>query len=54
MESTGIPLIYADESCLTTKLLPKHQWMVKKKNIEIDEKKLNIMTTAFVVALSED
>ena len=28
--------------------------MVKNKNIEIDEKKLNIKTTAFVVALSED
>ena len=28
--------------------------MVKKKNIEINEGKLNIKTTAFVVALSED
>ena len=33
----GIPIIYADESCLTTKLLPKCEWMVKGKNIEIDE-----------------
>ena len=28
--------------------------MVKSKNIEIDEKKLNASTLAFVVALSED
>ena len=46
--------MYCDESCLTSKLLPSHQWMVKSKNIEIDEKKLNASTLAFVVALSED
>ena len=28
--------------------------MVKGKNIEVDEKKLNAATCAFVVALSED
>ena len=28
--------------------------MVKGKNIEVDEKKLNAETCAFVVALSED
>ena len=28
--------------------------MVKGKNIEVDEKKLNAQTCAFVVALSED
>ena len=28
--------------------------MIKSKNIEIDEKKLNAKTLAFVVALSED
>ena len=28
--------------------------MVKKKNVDLDEKKLNTKTTAFVVALSED
>ena len=43
-----------DESCLTTKLIPKREWMIKGKNIEIDEKKLNAKTVAFVVAMSED
>ena len=54
LRNMGIPVIYADESCLTTKLIPKFCWMVKGKNIEIDEKKLNAKTLAFVVALSED
>ena len=46
--------MYCDESCLTSKLLPSRQWMVQHKNVEIDEKKLNASTLAFVVALSED
>ena len=50
----NVPVVYADESCLTTKLLPKQEWMIKGKNVEIDEKKLNAKTVAFVVALSED
>ena len=50
----NVPVVYADESCLTTKLLPKQEWMIKRKNVEIDEKKLNAKTVAFVVALSED
>ena len=54
LRSMGIPIVYADESCLTSKLLPKTQFMIKGKNIEIDEKKLNAKTVAFVVALSED
>ena len=49
-----MPIVYADESCLTTKLIPKWEWMVKGKNIELDDKKLNAKTLAFVVALSED
>ena len=49
-----IPVIFADESCLTTKLLPTREWMNKCKNIEIDEKKLNASTCAFVVGLSKD
>ena len=50
----GVPVVYADESCLTSKLHPSHSWMIKGKNVELDEKKLNPNTTAFVVALSED
>ena len=50
----GIPVVYADESCLTTKLLRSHQWMVKRKNIEVDEKLLNTKTLAFVLAISKD
>ena len=47
-------MVYCDESCLTSKLLPSHGWMNKNTNIEIDDKKLNSKTLAFVVALSED
>ena len=54
LKSKNVPIVYADESCLTTKLLLTHQWMVKGKNVEVDEKKLNAKTCAFVVALSED
>ena len=50
----GVPIVFADESCLTTKLLPTHEWMLKGKNIEIDEKRLNSETCAFVVGLSKD
>ena len=31
-----------------------HDWMVKSKNVEVDEKRLNAETCAFVVALSYD
>lgn len=54
LRTMDVPIVYADESCLTTKLIPKQEWMVKGKNLEIDEKKLNAKTVAFVVALSED
>ena len=50
----GVPVVYCDESCLTSKLLPTHEWMGKSSNVEIDEKRLNAKTLAFVVALSED
>ena len=54
MKEYGTPIIYADESCLTSKLMPTHEWMNKRRNIEVDEKKLNVSTCAFVVGLSED
>ena len=46
--------MYVDESCLTTKTNLTHQWMMKGKNIEVDEKKLNAKCCAFVVAMSND
>ena len=54
LRNMSIPIVYVDESCLTSKLLPSRTWMVKGKNIELDEKKLNAKCLAFVVALSED
>ena len=54
MREEGVPIVFTDESCLTSKLLPSHQWMIKGQNISIDEKRLNAKTCAFVVALSED
>ena len=50
----GVPIVFCDESVLSSKLLPSHAWMGKGKNVEIDEKLLNAKTIAFVVALSED
>jgi hypothetical protein len=50
----NVPVVFCDESCLTSKLLPSREWMNKSANIEIDEKKLNAKTLAFVVALSKD
>ena len=35
-------------------MIPSHEWMGKSSNVEIDEKKLNAKTLAFVVAMSED
>ena len=37
----GVPVVFCDESCLTSKLLPSHEWMNKSVNIEIDDKTLN-------------
>ena len=54
MRNLGIPIIYVDESCLTSKLLPRFCWMGKGRNIEIDEKKLDAKCVAFVVAISEE
>ena len=50
----GVPVVFCDESCLTSKLLPSHEWMGKSSNVEIDEKRLNVKTLAFVVAMAED
>lgn len=47
-------MVFCDESVLSSKLIPSRDWMGKYNNVEIDEKKLNIKTLAFVVALSED
>ena len=54
LKNEGIPVVFLDESCLTTKTLPTHQWMSKYSNVELNEKKLNVKTLAFVVAISED
>ena len=49
-----VPVVFCDESVLSSKLLPSSEWINKGNNIEIDEKKLNAKTLAFVVALSKD
>ena len=54
LEEEGVPVIMADESCLTVKTIQTHEWMVKRKNICIDEKQLNSACCAFVVALSKE
>ena len=54
LKEEGIPVVYADESVLSTRLLLTHQWMSKGQNIQVDDKKLNEKTLAFVVGLSED
>ena len=33
----NVPVVFCDESCLTSKLLPSREWMNKSANIEIDE-----------------
>ena len=49
-----VPVVFCDESVLSSKLLPSSEWINKGNNIEIDEKKLNAKTLAFVVAPSKD
>ena len=54
LKEQNIPIVYLDESCLTTKTMLTHQYMVKNKNIEINEQLMNSECTAFVVALEYD
>ena len=46
------PLVYTDESIISSKLFPSLEYMVKGKNVEVDQAKLNKPALAFIVALS--
>ena len=50
----GIPVIFADESCITSKTLPSVTYAMKNENCNLDEKKTNLKCLPFIVALSLD
>ena len=46
------PLVYTDESMISSKLFPSLEYCVKGKNVEADQAKINKPALAFIVALN--